>query len=78
MKFLIEGNREHQWVTQVMVLTRTSVGPPEFWLVDTGAVNGLARDVELVFQQNDARNDQTVTSVSFTYTQGCSNTNSKA
>ena len=62
----------------VMVLTKTSVGPPEFWLVDTGTVNGIARGVELAFQQNYASNFQTATTASFTSTQGCSNTKSKA
>jgi hypothetical protein len=61
-----------------MVLTRTSVGPTEFWLVDTGAIYGLARDVELSFQQNYASNDQTTTTVNFTNAHGCSNTKSKA
>jgi hypothetical protein len=57
-----------------MVLKRISVRPLEFWLVDTGTVNGIARGVELAFQQNYASNIQTTTMVSFTSTQGCSNT----
>src|SRR5688572_27543677 len=61
-----------------MVLTRTDVRPTKFWLVDTGAVCGLARGVELAFQPSYASNDQTATSVSFTNTQGHSNTKSKA
>jgi hypothetical protein len=61
-----------------MVLTRTSVGPIELWLVDTGAVYGLAHGVELAFQPSYASNDQTSTSVNFTNTQGYSNTKSNA
>jgi hypothetical protein len=60
-----------------MVLTRTSVGPTEFWLVDTGAVYGLARGVELAFQPSYPSNDKTTTSMSFTNSQGHSNTKSK-
>jgi hypothetical protein len=60
-------NGEHQWVTQDTVLTRTSVKPTKFWLVDTGAVYGLARGVEIAFQPIYDNNDKTTTSVSFTH-----------
>jgi hypothetical protein len=59
------------------VLTKTSVDPTEFSLVDVGVVFSRARDIELAFQQNYASNGQMTTTASFTSTEGFLNTISK-